>query len=344
MQMAREWALNAAYLDDAVAGLSRMEEAGKLHAAVIGSDAAGAIRSENVDGVEVVPVVGVLVKYTAPGLRDYGFTSSALLARAIESAARNDRVKSVVLHIESPGGEVRGIGRVLEAIASTRRVKQVHAVVDDLAASGAAMIAGACGKVWANVDAKVGNLGVYTHVVDVSKMLDRIGVKVHVVKFGAYKATGLPGTEITPEQLAEAQRVIDGIAQLAIDRYAAGRGMTATKARALFDGRIHLATDAMKLGLIDGVKGVGQVVAELVKSSGGGRSEQSQNNYDEDDVMKSDAQCKEEAGRFEDLVSDKVAAGVPRNKAVIQVATKYPHLHAGYLAHTNPRNQSLRMR
>ena len=119
-------------------------------------------------------------------------------------------------------------------------------------------------RIIANETALVGSIGTYGVVQDTSGMAAMEGVRVHVIRAGAFKGAGTPGTEITAEHLTEMQRTVDGLNEYFLAGVAAGRSMlTAARVRELADGRAWLAAEAKTLGLIDAIGSFDQALSEL---------------------------------------------------------------------------------
>ena len=90
-------------------------------------------------------------------------------------------------------------------------------------------------------------------MLDASGLAERIGIKVHVVRAGEFKGAGMFGTEVTDEQLSEFQRIVNGLNEQFLDAVQTGRNMSRQQVEAVADGRVHIAAEAVKLGLIDAV-------------------------------------------------------------------------------------------
>lgn len=224
------------------------------------------------DGVAVITLSGVLMK--SVGSMQEG-TSSVEARRVIRGAAASPQVKAIALVIDSPGGTVSGTQDLANEVARAAKTKPTVAYIEDLGASAAYWVASQASKVYANESALVGSIGVFTVIEDMSERAGRLGIKVHVVKAGAMKGAGVPGTPVTEDQLAEIQRLIDADYKLFVREVAKGRRMTQEKVRELADGRVHIAGEAAKLGLIDGVRSLDDVLGEATggKSAGGARTE-----------------------------------------------------------------------
>ena len=266
------WAVEPRRFEAMCAAMQRMDLAG--HVAAAGPIAADSpILIEGGVEIEVDPqskltivggetaliqLRGVLTKMgssMAPG-------GSMLMARRrLALALREERVKSILLVIDSPGGTVAGTEDLAEEIAAADRVKPVTAFIEDLGASGAYWLASQAGRVWANAAAQMGSIGVFMAVDDFSGMYAQAGIKTYLIKAGEMKRAGLEGTEITEAQRAEWQRLVTEIYGRFTGAVARGRGMSEAQARELGDGRMWGSGDALAKGLIDGTA----TLAEAVK-------------------------------------------------------------------------------
>lgn len=210
--------------------------------------------------VAVIDLTGKLMKQQASM---GGGTSTVQARRDIRLAANNPDVSAIMLRIDSPGGTAAGTQELADEIAAAGKKKPVECYVEDMAASAAYWAASQADKITANPMAIVGSIGTYGVVQDVSGMAAMQGIKVHVVRAGAHKGAGTPGTEITPEQLADMQRIVDGLNEHFIAGVASGREMDPEKVRELADGRAHLAAQAKDMGLIDAIGSFDQALLEL---------------------------------------------------------------------------------
>lgn len=220
-------------------------------------------------GVAVVPIRGSLMKQTSSLS---GGTSTVRARRQVRLAARDQEVAAILLLVDSPGGTVSGTGDLADDVAAANKQKPVVAFVEDLGASAAYWIASQARQVFANRTALVGSIGTFAVIEDLSSRAAALGIKVHVIRAGAFKGAGTPGTEITPSQLAEWQRVVDQSNAFFLEAVARGRRLPLGRVQELADGRVHLAADAQRLGLIDGVKTLDQIVAALARPSSVNRS------------------------------------------------------------------------
>jgi signal peptide peptidase SppA len=213
------------------------------------------------NGIATIGIYGPMMKHQA----SIGRSTSTLLARRqVRQATADPNVSAILLHIDSPGGTVAGTAELAADVAAAAAAKPTIAYLEDVGASAAYHVASQARRIYANAAALVGSIGTFGVVYDSSRKAERDGIKVHVVRAGAFKGYGTPGTEITAAQLAEHQRLVDGLQAHFTRAVAAGRRMSLADAGKLADGRVHLAADALALRLIDGVQTLDQTYHQLL--------------------------------------------------------------------------------
>jgi protease-4 len=164
---------------------------------------------------------------------------------------RDGSVKAVVVRIESPGGGVSPSQELYQEIRRTAREKPVVVSMGSVAASGGYYIACAAQKIYANPGTITGSIGVILEFTNFEELLKKIGFRMEVVKSGRYKDVGNPGREMTAEERAYLQAMVDNVHQQFVRDVARGRRMKVEKVRELADGRIFTGEQAMELGLVD---------------------------------------------------------------------------------------------
>lgn len=212
------------------------------------------------DGVEVIGLYGSLMKQQASMSRS---TSTVMARRRLRAAGRNPDVNAILLHIESPGGTAAGTNELAADIAALAQQKPVYAFIEDLGASAAYWAASQATKIFANPTAIVGSIGTYGVVYDYSQAAAKDGVRVHVIRAGEMKGAGIPGTEITAEQLAEQQKIVTGLNEFFIRGVKAGRKLSLEQTRELADGRVYVGQAAVDRKLIDGVQSLDDTFQQL---------------------------------------------------------------------------------
>lgn len=180
-------------------------------------------------------------------------TSTVRVRRALRAIAGVDAIKSVLLVVDSPGGTYAGTADLARDVAALSKRKPVIAFVEDIAASAAYWVISQATRIIASETSEIGSIGTYAIIEDTSTAATLSGVKVHVLSTGEYKGAGAPGAPITDHHLAEWQRVINELNGYFLAAVARGRSIPISQVRELADGRVHVAREAVALGLVDDV-------------------------------------------------------------------------------------------
>ena len=217
------------------------------------------------DGVAVLPVSGVLAKKMNMFTQISGGTSMEIAARDLKSAAVDTSVKSILLLIDSPGGTVDGTQAMAAAVRQAAAQKPVVALADGVMASAAYWIGSAAHEVIASSDTtQVGSIGVVAAHRDVSGSEAKEGIKTTEITAGKYKRIASSYAPLTDEGRAEIQGQVDALYSIFVDAVAENRGVDAEKVLSdMADGRVFLARDAMRAGLVDRIAGLDETLARM---------------------------------------------------------------------------------
>ena len=171
----------------------------------------------------------------------------------LKKAARDEKVKALVLRINTPGGTVTASDVIYRELELFRREKPVPviAVMMDVAASGGYYVALAADSIMAHPTTVTGSIGVIMLTFNASGLLDKIGVTPSPIKSGERKDMGSPFRALTPEERGIFQSVIDGLHRQFVMRVVERRKLPEATARALADGRIYTAEQALTHRLVD---------------------------------------------------------------------------------------------
>lgn len=208
----------------------------------------------------LVTLKGPMLK-DAGWLRFYGWASTVHTMRAVQAADADDDVDDIVIEIDSPGGSVAGLDELSDAVAAASKPVIVQGT--GMIASAAYHVASQADRIYTQRMDLIGSIGVRTMLYDYSKHFEELGIKAIPIDTGVHKSAGAFGTEITDEQAAEVQRIIDGYMDEFVDRVATGRDMAPAAVREVGDGRVFFAGDAQERGLIDGIQTLEQTMASL---------------------------------------------------------------------------------
>lgn len=223
------------------------------------------------DGIARIEVRGVMTKQGS-SLSDAGAT--VRIRQEIRNAAANTAIGGLFLVWETPGGCCAGVAELAADIAEAARQKPVLSFIEDSCCSAGYYAASQSTEIFANRDAAwVGSIGTIIGLYDESKAADMAGVVPVVLATGALKGTGFPGTPITDEQ----QQMLQGLAESTQQEFTAAikrsRALTKEQFAEVLSARVYPASEAMGLGLIDGIKNEQQALAELQKLMRNSRKE-----------------------------------------------------------------------
>lgn len=193
------------------------------------------------------------------------------LLDSIDTMMEDDSNKALLLHIDTPGGTVYETDelylKIMEYKAYTNR--PVYAAVENYAASGGYYVACAADAIYANRNATTGSIGVIMgDFLDLSELLDNIGVGVSYVATGPNKAMGNSYEPLTDEQRAIYQEICDESFEQFVGIIAEGRNMNEAEVRVLADGRVYTAKQAAANGLIDGIESFQTTLERLTADLG----------------------------------------------------------------------------
>ncbi|WP_315705050.1 MULTISPECIES: S49 family peptidase [unclassified Bradyrhizobium] len=246
--------------------LALSPEASRFSGSYIGADGNG--RVYRVDkGVAMIQVLGSLVNRGAwIGARS-GMTSYEGLAFQLAQAAADPEVKSVVLDIDSPGGEAVGAFEMADRVRAVGKSKPVVAVINGMAASAAYAIASAATQIVASPSGVAGSIGVVLMHADYSNALHQKGVKPTLIHAGAHKVDGNPYEPLSADVRAGLQAEVDNFYSLFVSSVAQGRkGRMTEKAVRATEARTYIGQAAVDAGLVDAIGSFETVLADLSKS------------------------------------------------------------------------------
>ena len=204
------------------------------------------------DKIAIVYVDGMIVGGRGQvGLFTDGGGTDALI-RQLHTARDDESVKAIILRINSPGGTVpasQEVGEELKKIRATG--KPVITSMADMAASGGYWLAACTDKIYANPSTITGSLGVYMPYSNWEELYKKIGVSQEKIKSGPHKDILSPDRQLTEEERAIIQVMVDDMYNQFVEVIAEGRHLDPAKVRELADGRIYTGRQAKEVGLID---------------------------------------------------------------------------------------------
>lgn len=203
------------------------------------------------DGVAIIPVHGTLLNRFGGS---WGYVTGYNFIRSQFNAAMADEeVKTILMDVNSFGGEAAGCFELAAQIAASRgKGKKIIAYVDSNCYSAAYALATAADKVIAIPSAGVGSVGVVAMHVDVSKFLEKMGMAVTFIHSGDHKVDGNPYEPLPKEVKADIQAGVDKSRAKFVAVVSQNMGLDS---KVVYDteARTYRADAAMELGLIHAI-------------------------------------------------------------------------------------------
>ena len=199
------------------------------------------------DGICIISMGGVLGKEVDTDANP-GMINIDDISYLLKQANSDASIKTIILDIDSPGGQVTGIEELGNLIKSIGKVKPVYAFTDTICGSAAYWIASCCNGFGATVSSEVGSIGVFSLVEDHSARLKNEGIKVNAFFGGALKLLGMP---FKPMEDSEKKWV-----QVGVDNQYAKFKATVNENRGgvkdeNMQGQVFTADEALAANLID---------------------------------------------------------------------------------------------
>lgn len=183
------------------------------------------------------------------------------LARTIHEARMDDKVKAIVLRVNSPGGSALASDVIWREVMLARQKKPTVVSMGDLAASGGYYISCAVDRIFAQPNTLTGSIGVFGVIPNFKKMLEnKLGVTLDTVNTNKFSDMGA----LRPLSEREAdfiQSSVEKVYQTFITRVAEGRKLSLAQVDSIGQGRVWAGADALKIGLVDELGGLSDAVA-----------------------------------------------------------------------------------
>jgi protease-4 len=183
-------------------------------------------------------------------------------------AANADSIKGVLLVVDSPGGSVSPSVEIMMAFGDLVERKPVVAYSAGTMASGSYYASIWANEIVANPGSIIGSIGVIMEGVNAEELLEKIGLKIRVVKAGDYKEAGTFYREWTEDEREQIRQVISATYNMFVSDVARARGLNERDASKFANGRVFTAAQALDVGLIDKIGSIAMAESRLIALSG----------------------------------------------------------------------------
>ena len=170
---------------------------------------------------------------------------------ALKEVADDDKVKALLVKIDTPGGTYVGGEALYESLRRVGEKKPVVAIMGTTATSAGYMSALGSDHIVARSSTLTGSIGVILQTADVTGLLDKIGIKSVVVKSGPLKAQPNPLEKFLPAARKATEAIIADYFDMFVTLVAERRSLSREQVLKLADGRIFSGRQAKKAGLVD---------------------------------------------------------------------------------------------
>jgi protease-4 len=198
-----------------------------------------------------------------------GRASAERIIAGLQAAMKNTGTRGVVLRINSPGGSPVQAGQIYDEVKRLRALhpdKPVHAVIEDIAASGGYYVAAAADRIYVDKASIVGSIGVIMEGFGFAGAIEKLGVERRVVTAGTNKDFLDPFVPLDPTQRAYAQQLLDDVHKQFIAAVKEGRGPRLKDSPDLYTGLVWNGARAIELGLADDLGTVDGVARDVIKA------------------------------------------------------------------------------
>jgi protease-4 len=196
-------------------------------------------------------------------------TSADSVISSLQDAFDDSKTKGVILRINSPGGSPVQAGQIYDEIRRLRAKHPnipLHAVVDDICASGGYYVAAAADRIYVDKASIVGSIGVLMDGFGFTKTMEKLGVERRMLTAGENKGFLDPFSPVDEEQQQYAKKMLAEIHQQFIGVVKAGRGKRLKDDPDLFSGLVWSGEASIALGLADGLGSVESVARDVIKA------------------------------------------------------------------------------
>jgi protease-4 len=190
------------------------------------------------------------------------------ISRLLRKAREDEKVKAVVLRVNSPGGSADASDIIQRETILLKKEKPLIVSMGTVAASGGYWISAYADEIYAEPNTITGSIGVFGMFLNIKKLVNEFGVKVETARTA-------PAADIfslfrpkTEEELAVIQKFIDSIYEQFLDKVSEGRKLDRAAVHEIAQGRVWSGKQARKLGLVDEFGGLEAAIAAAADKAG----------------------------------------------------------------------------
>lgn len=208
--------------------------------------------SSSKDRIAVIYAEGDIIY----GEGEKGRVGHITINKGIQKAREDEKIKAVVLRVNSPGGSALASELIWREIELTKKVKPVIVSMGDLAASGGYYIAANADKIIAEPTTITGSIGVFGTLPNFKNLADDMGINAEQVTTNTNAVTYSVFEPLNENQHRYIKEGVIDVYSLFTKRVAEGRNLTAAQVEEIAQGRVWTGNDALERGLVDELGGL----------------------------------------------------------------------------------------
>jgi len=215
------------------------------------------IKSKAKEKILVIDLNGPITTQRQPGILNRGGDLLSNIYYRLKTASEDPRVKGIILRLDTPGGEGTASDIIYNEILRFKKETgiPVVALMMGVAASGGYYVACGCDSIIAHPTTITGSIGVIAILPGFKEVLNKIGIKMNVIKSGKMKDAGSPLKDLSSEERAYFQDMVDMFYRNFLQVVHRNRKdfLSMEEIKKIADGRVYHAQKALELKLIDSI-------------------------------------------------------------------------------------------
>lgn len=197
-----------------------------------------------------------------------GSIVSGPTVKAIQEISRDDKIKGVVVRINSPGGSATASEAIRQALAELAKKKPTVVSMGEMAASGGYWVACLGVPVYAERGTLTGSIGVFSMKISFGTLLKRVGLHMENIALDEAASAFAPDRGWNEDDQAKLQKTIDDVYGRFLKLVSDSRGIPIEKLQDLAGGRVWSGSQAKAAGLVDEIGGLDDCLAAVAKKAG----------------------------------------------------------------------------
>ncbi|MCL4641125.1 MULTISPECIES: signal peptide peptidase SppA [Olivibacter] len=193
---------------------------------------------------------------------------SERISRAIRTVREDDKVKAVVLRINSPGGSSLASDVIWKEVELTKKVKPIIVSMGDVAASGGYYIACAADSIFAQPNTITGSIGVFGIIPNLQNFFNnKLGITFDEVKTGKYADLMSVNRPLTADERDLIQQEVNKTYDTFTKKVANGRKISQGQVDSIGQGRVWTGAQAAKIGLVDRLASFNEAITAAARKA-----------------------------------------------------------------------------